>query len=194
MRAVITAGSLVALGFALVAAAPGQSSADSLCCVATTLYLHAEPTTAPATKPDAKKAFEEISKAVVGKWKLVLDEGMKEPMSGETEFKLTAAGSVIMETMLPGTQMEMVNLFAIDNDDLLVTHYCASGNQPRMRLVSAEGGVYTFEFIDGTNISPDAEYMGGLKITIAGEKVIEDWTSFLKNKPTSTMHLPLGRQ
>ena len=50
------------------------------------------------------------------------------------EFKTSAAGTVVMETMNPGTGHEMINMYHVDGDDLLLTHYCAGNNQPRMRL------------------------------------------------------------
>lgn len=190
MRAMILAAAVLGAGWA-IAAAPAE---DATCCAADTLFLNSETTTAPASKVDAKKAFDEISQAVVGKWKLDVEKAKDKSFSGETEFKLTAGGSVIMETMLPGTKMEMVNLFALDKEDLLVTHYCAGGNQPRMKLTKVENGVYTFEFKDGTNIKPDGSYMGKLVLTLADGKVVEDWTHYAKGQPAGEMNLPLTRQ
>src|SRR5215207_2059755 len=58
----------------------------------------------------------------------------------ELVFKLTGNHSVLMETMFPGSKYEMQNAYHMDNDRLIVTHYCAQGVQPRMKLVSHENG------------------------------------------------------
>lgn len=178
---------LAAIGLARNA----EDASSSPCCSAT-FALHVDSaTTAPAAKVDAQKAFEQLSK-LVGTWKMVADGG---PGDGSIiEFKMTAAGSVVMETMFPGTDHEMVNLYAIDGEDLLVTHYCGAGNQPRMKLVSADNGVLAFEFKDATNLaSPQDMYMGGLKLIVADGKLAEEWTHFDKGKVAGSMTFDLVR-
>ena len=51
------------------------------------------------------------------------------------EIRVSAAGSVVIETMNPATDHEMINMYHLDGDDLVLTHYCAGGNQPHMKLV-----------------------------------------------------------
>ena len=98
----------------------------------------------------------------------------------EIGFKVTANGSVVVETMFPGTKYEMVNTYHMDNDRLLVTHYCAEGVQPRMQLVSNDNGVLKFEFLDGTNLKEGEGHMGGLEISVNGEQLTEKW-SYIKD-------------
>ena len=44
-------------------------------------------------------------------------------------------------------------VFHLDGDRLLATHYCAQGNQPRLRLRAGPGSdVLVFEFLDATNL------------------------------------------
>lgn len=133
-------------------------------------------------------------KALSGKWKEVAKAGDTNT-NGALEFRVSAAGSVIVETMFPGQKHEMVNTYAMDGDRLLLTHYCASGNQPRMALVSNDGKTMKFKFVDGTNIkSPDAPYMGALELTILGpDRIHEKWTSFEKGKETQHVEFELER-
>ena len=58
-------------------------------------------------------------------------------------YRVTAAGSAVMEVLFPGTDHEMVTVYHQDGDDLILTHYCAAGNQPRMkcRRVGSESTV-----------------------------------------------------
>jgi hypothetical protein len=96
-------------------------------------------------------------------------------------FKVTANGSVVAETMFPGSQHEMLNTYHMDGDTLMVTHYCAQGVQPRMKMTASENGSMKFEFVDGTNLKahePEG-HMGALEITIRDGKLIEKW-GFLK--------------
>lgn len=178
-------GGVVCLGFASLNAVSADETDAKTCCEPpgkATLFL-AEPTTAPAAaaaKPDAKQALADLGKALAGKWKLVGKEEGAE--FGQIEFKLTAGGSALMETMFPGTPHEMVNLYTVDSGDLLVTHYCAIGNQPRMTLVKAEDGVYTFDFKDCGNLAATGQYMGALTLTVADTGVTEQWTHFKDGK------------
>ncbi|MBC8107234.1 MAG: hypothetical protein H7Z14_11640 [Anaerolineae bacterium] len=102
----------------------------------------------------------------------------------ELVFKLTGNGSVLMETMFPGSKFEMQNAYHMDNDRLIVTHYCAQGVQPRMKLVSHENGTMKFDFLDGTNLKPGEGHMGGLEITVNGEQLIEKWSSIKDGQVT----------
>jgi hypothetical protein len=56
----------------------------------------------------------------------------------------------------------MVSMFHLDGPNrLLMTHYCATGNQPRMTAsASPDGKTITFNFLDVTNLAtPDAGHM-----------------------------------
>ena len=48
-------------------------------------------------------------------------------------YRLIAADSVLVETDFPGTAKEMLTMYHRDGDQLMLTHYCRCGNQPRMR-------------------------------------------------------------
>lgn len=72
-------------------------------------------------------------KSLVGKW-----EGPSPDMPyGKIilDYKVTSNGSAVVETILPGTPMEMISVYH-DNKDgkLAMTHYCAMANAPEMVL------------------------------------------------------------
>jgi hypothetical protein len=56
---------------------------------------------------------------------------------------------------------DMISMFNLDGDRVLLTHYCAAGNQPRMvASASPDGKTITFTFLDVTNLAaPDAGHM-----------------------------------
>jgi hypothetical protein len=54
-------------------------------------------------------------------------------------YRVTARGSTVQETLLPGTKKEMVTMFHCDNSDcnsVKATHYCVKQNQPQLIAAS----------------------------------------------------------
>jgi hypothetical protein len=161
---------------------------DGACCggdkAAKTSLVSLEPSEAAA----AVKAIDAL-KPLAGKWK-----GETEHGTAEIEFKVGSGGSAVVETMFPGKQHEMTNVYVMDGDDLLVTHYCAAGNAPRMKMTKNENGSMTFDFHDATNLSDKSkEYMGGLVLTLDGDKLTEKWISYKDGKQSSEMQFTLER-
>lgn len=173
----------VVLAVAGLSAAPFVAYADD----------HAHAAAAPTTKPSADatdKAFDAI-KSLVGTWK-----GEFGGQSGTIEFKLSAGGSVVVETMFPGTPQEMTNVYHRDGDAIVVTHYCASGNQPRMQLASIDGTKLAFTYRDCTNLaSPDAMRMDELTLELTDtDTLVEHWGACAKGQREPTMSFELKRE
>jgi hypothetical protein len=100
----------------------------------------------------SQRSFDSI-KALAGHW-----EGkgeMNEPV--HVSFKLTAGGSAVMSeitSQMHGKSDDMITMFNLDGDRLLMTHYCEAGNQPRMKAsTSPDGKTLTFDFVDATNLT-----------------------------------------
>jgi hypothetical protein len=127
-----------------------------------------------------------------GTW--VTTEPGPDGKQNELVFKKMAGGSMLAETMFPGSKHEMLNTYHMDGDTLMVTHYCAQGVQPRMKLVSAENGVFKFEFMDCTNLKPGTGRMGGLELTINGEQLIEKWLYLKDGQVVSEMTFELTKK
>ncbi len=124
----------------------------------------------------AQQSFASI-KALAGNW-----EGktqMSDPV--QVSFRLTAGGSAVMSeivSQMKGKPEDMITMFNMDGDRLLLTHYCAAGNQPRMKAsASADGKTLTFDFLDATNLSsPDAPHMHRVVFSfIDGNHHTEEW-------------------
>jgi hypothetical protein len=139
-----------------------------------TCILLAVLTTAAAAvaQTDAQKAFATI-KSLPGTW-----EGNTQMGPVKVTFKTTSGGSAVMSEILG--KEDMITMFNLDGPGrLLMTHYCAAGNEPRMEAsVSPDGKVITFNYVDATNLaSPDAAHMHKMVLTLIDENHhTEEWT------------------
>jgi len=160
--------------------APAKSASDSGAC----------------TMCDAAAANSKLDclKKLAGTWTSEKPGPDGKPMV--IEFKVTAAGTAVQETMFPGSAHEMVNMYAMDGDRLLVTHYCAMGVQPRMKLATADDrGTMNFEFVDSTNLkSRNDPHMDSLTIKLDGDKITETWNYFEAGKTTHSTDFELKRK
>jgi hypothetical protein len=112
-------------------------------------------------------------------------------------YKLIAAGSVVHETMFVGTPHEMVTVYHLDGDDLVLTHYCAMGNQPRMKAEkSADASKLVFKFAGGTNLDPAKDgHMHDVTFTFVDPNHIQqEWTFYADGKPTKVEKFDLQRK
>ena len=164
------------------------------CVAALAFAAIALPQASNAPKPSATATFDKL-KSLVGEWQGTMDEGGQQ-MPASASFRLVSHGSALMQVLGAGSPYEMVTMFHMDHSDVLATHYCASHNQPRFRLVpSSEPDVVTFDFKDATNLaSPSAPHMLGIKITfLDANHHYEDWKS-IENGKTSTGRFDFRRK
>lgn len=144
--------------------------------------------------PVMPKEFDQL-KSLVGTW-----EGKSK--MGETEqtvtvvYALTSGGTAISETLMAGTPHEMVTVYHKEGDTLAMTHYCALGNQPHMRLKSADGNKLSFELYKNTGIGNASEpHMHAVTLTLDGPNSLkQEWVHFAGGKPTETVTFQLSRK
>lgn len=107
----------------------------------------------------------------------------------------TAAGTAVCETMFPGSPHEMVNMYHLDGETLVMTHYCAAGNQPRLEATHTDGNSVELKMRDVTNrLSPDESYMGYLKITfVDDDHLVEEWKNYSGSKELGTVKFEYTR-
>lgn len=151
----------------------------------------------------AQQVFEQL-KGLQGTW-----EGEPEGSGGEAEaeadavgtvtheIQVSAAGTVVMETMGPGTEHEMINMYHLDGEELVLTHYCAGGNQPQMRLNREESSadLLVFDFAGGTNLDPETDsFIHSARIQLVdGDHMESIWKSYSAGEEAATMTFHLAR-
>jgi hypothetical protein len=127
----------------------------------------------PAKKDPA--GFSRI-KSLAGEWEGKRPDGKVTRLS----YKVASAGSAVVETLTPSDEMEMVTVYHADGDSILMTHYCAANNQPRMRarVTSDNPKEIAFSYVDAANLSTPGEgHMSALTLTFEdANHISEAWT------------------
>jgi hypothetical protein len=118
-------------------------------------------------------AFEKM-KTLEGTW-LAADGDGKPTTKVVSIIKVTAGGSVVHETLFPGQSEEMVSVYTVDGPDLVMTHYCVLGNQPRLKAdPKSPANQLRFEFAGGSNLDPAKDkHMHSVTLTIVDDGHIE---------------------
>ncbi|HEV3222097.1 MAG TPA: hypothetical protein VGZ90_04425 [Puia sp.] len=114
------------------------------------------------------EAFNSI-KNLVGEWQ----GGFKWSGGRTTEgqmnarYYLTGNGTAVVEDLMNQGNIIMTSVYHLDGTELRVTHYCAAGNQPRLKAsaFNSENKSVNFQLVDITNLTgPDAAHVKGIEL------------------------------
>ncbi len=152
--------------------------------------------TAHAGDATSSSAFDRF-KALQGEWVAKPDKDGKAAAKMRAVFKVTSAGSAVEETMLPGTNHEMINMIHPDGDGIVLTHYCAAGNQPEMKAPDkTDGKDVAFKFVRAGNLkSPTENHMHQVTYTfIDNDNLKTTWVNYADGKPAGEMVFEMTRK
>jgi hypothetical protein len=126
----------------------------------------------------ANPAWEKM-KSLVGAW-----EGREGGQPISVTYTLVSNGMSLMESLNGEHDMNMVTMYAPDGDTIVATHYCALGNQPRMRAaVSGDPKRLDFQFVDATNFQEGGPVMRRLVVTFQDPDHFQQaWTERVNGK------------
>ena len=145
--------------------------------------------------PDAKAAFEQL-KQLAGEWQGTAMT--KDGPPAQVRYEIVSNKSAVMETLFPGTDHEMRSVYFIDGGTLVMTHYCAMGNQPHMKLEASASKPteLVFDFTGGTNMDPakDTHIHSGKITLLDGDHVEAVWTVYQGTQQTGANRLFLTRK
>lgn len=148
----------------------------------------------------ANAALEKL-KALAGDWVQAeeAETAAKEKRAPQIacSYHVTGDGSAVCETLLPGTPHEMITMYHADGDGMMLTHYCASHNQPQMKAAKpADPNKIEFKFAGGANIDPTKDsHMHDLTLTfIDATHVKADWTYWADGKAGGSHSFNLVRK
>jgi hypothetical protein len=128
---------------------------------------------ASASDP-ANPAWDKM-KSLVGTW-----QGTADGRPVSVTYTLVSNGTSLMESLTGDHDTNMITMYAPDGASILATHYCAAGNQPRMRAKALSGDVKSldFQFVDATNTGASPEVMKRLVVTFQDPAhFTQSWTS-----------------
>jgi hypothetical protein len=153
---------------------------------------------------DAQKSFDTM-KTLAGVWQgpVKVDPPMGE-MSGTTmhvSLRVTSRGNTIVHEMKeagtpddPAKYDDPITLFYLDNDRLILTHYCDAGNRPRMAgKASADGKTVEFDFLDVAGSTQFGHMEHAVFTIIDANHHTEDWTYLMPGDKPMHGHLDLVR-
>ena len=141
---------------------------------------------------DATAARFDKMKALAGDWTTSGGDG-----SVSHSYRVTAAGTAVVETMLPGTPHEMVTVYSIDKGDVVLTHYCAEGNQPHMKAARGGGAdAIDFKFDGGGNINSakDGHMHEASFAFVDADHIKTTWQYYKDGKPGEKAEFDLVRK
>jgi hypothetical protein len=153
-------------------------------------HRHDRETSNAATVSDAERAFEKI-KSLAGTWEGVLEGNQKTTVT----YEVASEGQSVIARVFG-----MVDVYHLDGNRLMVTHYCSLGNQPRLVATppasSSEVTELDFKFLDISNLRPEQKaHISGLKLRMTGDgSLIQRWQDRnIESGQESSFDLPLTR-
>ena len=161
-----------------------------------TAILAGGPITADNEKEKSSLRQFEVLKKLSGDW-VQIDRDGRPTEKVVSSFRVTAAGHALEEKVFPGTDHEMVTMYHMDGPNLVLTHYCTLGNQPRMRAEPAtDASKIVFKFIGATNLKSDKEmHMHEATLTFEDENRFQaEWTARQDGAPCHQTRLSMARK
>ncbi len=150
------------------------------------------------TSSDAQKAFDKL-KTLAGSWVGPLTTFPEEPSVArsfaEFSLRVTSRGNAVVHEMSVSPLPDHpVTLFYLDEDRLLLTHYCDAGNRPRMAgKVSPDGKTLEFDFLDLSGGNQKGHMDRVVFTFIDQNHHTEDWTYMMPGDKPVRAHFDLQR-
>ena len=143
---------------------------------------------------EGSQAFQQM-KQLAGNWQGSIDMG-KGSQKIIASYRVTSAGSALVETIFEGTPNEMVTIYHDDkNRRLSLTHYCGLNNQPKMILIKGRENALEFDLAqDGSVDAGHEPHMHALTLTFAGKNEMKQrWTQFAQGKKKKVVMISYKR-
>jgi len=150
---------------------------------AAVLWLGLATATAHAAgkESNATEAFARL-KTLAGNWEATSSRG-----KAMSSYEVISNGSAVVEHVRVPNEGEMLTVYHLDGNKLVLTHYCTAGNQPHMQAepYDAASNQLAFDFAGGSNLSdPNVGHMHNVVFKFASaEEFTAKWTFQENGKP-----------
>ena len=141
---------------------------------------------APRPDSSATAAFEKL-KSLAGTWEATTQKGKV-----SSSYEVVSNGSAILERVKVPGESEMITVYHLDGNHVVLTHYCTAGNQPRMETTGLDAnGELVFNFTGGGNLNdPNAGHMHHAVLKFGGpDDFTYDWTFQQDGRPRFTENI-----
>ena len=132
-------------------------------------------------------------KALEGDWSGKFSDGNKINVT----YTTISGGNAVMETFRLQDGTDMRSIYHMNGDKLMMTHYCESGNQPRLEGSASDSKDVTLNFLDITNLSAEPKMSSYLYRIVFhfgdSDQLSQDITWMIQGKE-STNQLTLVRK
>ena len=153
-----------------------------------------------APKSEAQKSFDQL-KALAGTWEGKVTglpeeftKGKKGDEPLQVSLRVTSRGNALMHEMKGDGPDDPITMLYLDNDRLLLTHFCDAGNRPRMvGKISPDGKRVEFEFLDVAGNTAYGHMHHAVFTFIDADHHTEEWTFILKGDKMMQAHMDLQR-
>jgi hypothetical protein len=147
-------------------------------------------------KEKGKASQLDLIKRLAGDWTAKGIHG-KQVHETTVSYKVTSGGTAVMETIGAGSDHEMITVYHQDGDDLVLTHYCMLGNQPRMKAEKAsDAKKLAFKFTGAGNLKSDQDaHMHDVTFEFLSDDHFKTtWTLYKDGKPGEVATFDLKRK
>ena len=154
---------------------------------------------------DAQKSFVKM-KSLAGSWEGRVTTVPPQPGMGDgaildVSLRVTSRGNALVHEMKaagtaddPTKYDHPVTMFYLENDRLLLTHYCDAGNRPRMAArTSPDGKTVEFDFLDLAGGTQYGHMHHAVFTVIDANHHTEDWTYMMPGDKPVNAHFDLQR-
>lgn len=160
-----------------------------------------------APKSDAEKSFDQL-KTLAGTWVGAVKVDPPQPHAEErigkamrVSLRVTSRGNAMVHEMKgdglpddPNKYDNPITMLYLNEDRLLLTHYCDAGNRPRMVAKSSpDGKRVEFQFLDLTGPTNYGHMQNAVFTIIDENHHTEDWTYMLPGDKPVRAHFDLQR-
>ena len=118
-------------------------------------------------------------------------------LGSDWSFRVSAGGSAVLETLFVGTEHEMLTVYHMEDGELVLTHYCALGNQPHMHAAAdAPEGTIVFDATHVGNLGDESnQAMKEGRMTFNEDGTISTlWSAFAGDEKTMEVGFRLRRK
>lgn len=147
---------------------------------------NSQPTPNTNSTPDAQAAFDRL-KTLDGAWEgTITTEPAIPAMTGDVAkvtMRTASMGNAILHSMASARRPDNpISVIYLEDNRLLLTHYCDGGNRPRMEArISADGNTVSFEFLDVSGPTRNGHMSRAVFTFNDASHHVQEWTYVMPN-------------